>query len=58
VTADQFEQAQAALKKRNIAFAPAEDTGLAYSIFVYDPDCNKVELTTYHSASTDTQRRD
>jgi len=42
-----FESAQHELKRLGIAFDPSEDTGIAYSIFVLDPDGHQIELTTY-----------
>jgi len=45
--ADGFAAAQEQLKKLGIAFDPPEDTGIAYSIFVLDPDGHQVEVTSY-----------
>jgi catechol 2,3-dioxygenase-like lactoylglutathione lyase family enzyme len=42
-----FSAAQAELKKSGIAFEPPEDTGIAYSIFILDPDGHQIEITTY-----------
>lgn len=42
-----FAAAQEQFKKLGIAFDPPEDTGIAYSIFVLDPDGHQVEIITY-----------
>lgn len=47
-TPDEFKDAQSHLKKLGIKFDPPEDTGIAYSIFLSDPDGYQVEITTYH----------
>jgi catechol 2,3-dioxygenase-like lactoylglutathione lyase family enzyme len=44
-----FERAQDELRKLDIPFDPPEDTGIAYSLFVSDPDGFSVEITTYHA---------
>ena len=31
-----------------ITFDPPEDTGVAHSIFIYDPDGYQIEITTYY----------
>jgi|SwirhisoilCB2_FD_contig_31_31809079_length_1259_multi_2_in_0_out_0_1 catechol-2,3-dioxygenase len=43
-----FADAQVRLKKLGIKFDPPEDTGIAFSIFLSDPDGYQVEITTYH----------
>jgi catechol 2,3-dioxygenase-like lactoylglutathione lyase family enzyme len=42
-----FAAAQETFKKLGIAFDPPEDTGIAYSVFVLDPDGHQIEITTY-----------
>jgi catechol 2,3-dioxygenase-like lactoylglutathione lyase family enzyme len=42
-----FEAIQKSLQAAGIAFDAPEDTGIAYSIFVFDPDGNEIEVTTY-----------
>lgn len=51
VDGDKFAAAQDSLRRAGIPFDPPEDTGIAYSIFISDPDKNQLELTTYHPAS-------
>jgi catechol 2,3-dioxygenase len=43
-----FQEAQDRLTKRGIKFDPPEDTGVAHSIFIYDPDGYQVEITSYY----------
>jgi catechol 2,3-dioxygenase-like lactoylglutathione lyase family enzyme len=43
-----FKEAQERLAKLGVKFDPPEDTGVAYSIFVYDPDGYQVEITSYY----------
>lgn len=43
-----FKEAQERLTRLGIKFDPPEDTGVAYSIFIYDPDGYQVEITSYH----------
>jgi catechol 2,3-dioxygenase-like lactoylglutathione lyase family enzyme len=43
-----FEQAQATLRQLGIKFDPPEDTGVAHSLFIYDPDGYQVEITSYY----------
>ena len=43
-----FAQAQARLKNLGVPFDPPEDTGVAHSIFIYDPDGYQIEITTYY----------
>lgn len=50
VTADAFIQAQIGLAALNVAIETLEDTGVAYSLFIRDPDGHLLELTTYHDA--------
>jgi len=50
VDGDKFAGAQHALRDAGNSFGPAEDSGIAYSIFVSDPDNNQLEITTYHPA--------
>ena len=47
MSGEAFGQAQAELKELGISFDPPEDTGIAFSIFVLDPDGHQIELTTY-----------
>ena len=42
-----FKAAQGELLKLGIAFEAPEDTGIAYSIFILDPDGHQIEITTY-----------
>jgi catechol 2,3-dioxygenase-like lactoylglutathione lyase family enzyme len=42
-----FKAAQAELLRLGIAFDPPEDTGIAYSVFILDPDGHQIEITTY-----------
>lgn len=42
-----FAAAQDKLRKLGIAFDPPEDTGIAYSVFILDPDGHQIEITTY-----------
>lgn len=42
-----FASAQAKLSKLGISFDAPKDTGIAYSIFVLDPDGHQIEITTY-----------
>ena len=43
-----FDDAQACLRSLQIPFDPPDDSGIAYSIFVKDPDGHDVEITTYY----------
>jgi catechol 2,3-dioxygenase-like lactoylglutathione lyase family enzyme len=47
-----FIEAQAKLKALGVAFDPPEDTGVAHSLFIYDPDGYQVEITTYYKPKT------
>src|SRR5262249_3089139 len=42
-----FAAAQNELGKLGIAFDPPEDTGIAFSLFILDPDGHQIEITTY-----------
>lgn len=42
---------QAYLNEIDVPFQALEDTGIAYSIFVLDPDGNQIEITTYHDTA-------
>src|SRR5207245_1219335 len=42
-----FEDAQKTLTKLGIPFTPPEYTGVAYAIFLLDPDGHQVEITTF-----------
>lgn len=46
-----FLAAQAELRKLGVFFDPAEDTGIAYSVFIFDPDGHQIEITTYDRES-------
>jgi|SRR5882724_3661866 len=46
--AEGFVVAQNRLKELGIKFEPPEDTGVAHSIFISDPDGYQVEITTYY----------
>jgi catechol 2,3-dioxygenase-like lactoylglutathione lyase family enzyme len=56
VDGDKFVAAQDWLRRAGIPFEPPEDTDIAYSIFVRDPDNNCLELTTYHPAAAPVAR--
>jgi catechol 2,3-dioxygenase-like lactoylglutathione lyase family enzyme len=43
-----FKEAQERLTKLGVKFDPPEDTGVAHSIFIYDPDGYQVEITNYY----------
>ena len=43
-----FEEAQARLTQLGVKFDPPEDTGVAHSLFIYDPDGFQVEITSYY----------
>jgi catechol 2,3-dioxygenase-like lactoylglutathione lyase family enzyme len=42
-----FSAAQSELRRLGISFEPPQDTGIAYSIFILDPDGHQIEITTY-----------
>ncbi len=46
-----LEQAQIALSAASIPFDGPEDTGIAFSIFVTDPDGHQLEITSYHKTT-------
>jgi catechol 2,3-dioxygenase-like lactoylglutathione lyase family enzyme len=46
-----FATAQQELRSLGIPFDDPEDTGIAYSIFVLDPDGHQIEITTYDRPS-------
>ena len=48
VSADEFIDAQIQLTNLGIQYDGPEDTGIAYSIFLNDPDGHLLELTTYY----------
>lgn len=48
VSADDFVAAEVFLKDNQIAYDGPRDTGVAFSIFVKDPDGYQIELTHYH----------
>jgi catechol 2,3-dioxygenase-like lactoylglutathione lyase family enzyme len=52
VSGEAFELAQTELKDLGVSFDPPEDTGIAFSIFVLDPDGHQIELTTYDRPKT------
>jgi catechol 2,3-dioxygenase-like lactoylglutathione lyase family enzyme len=43
-----FDAAVAEIDKLGLPHDPVEDTGIAFSIFLTDPDGHQVEITTYH----------
>jgi catechol 2,3-dioxygenase-like lactoylglutathione lyase family enzyme len=47
---DGFDAAQGFLKSAGVDFDGPEDTGIAFSIFMTDPDGHLLEITTYHKA--------
>ena len=50
-----FSAAQAELRRLGISFEPPEDTGIAYSVFILDPDGHQIEITTYDRAARTSQ---
>ena len=54
--AHDFEKAQHELKAKGIQFDPPEDTGIAKSVFLADPDGHSIELTTYYANKPPGQR--
>jgi catechol-2,3-dioxygenase len=48
VTVDDFQLSMDTLQALGISFDGPEDTGIAYSIFLADPDGHTVEITAYH----------
>jgi catechol 2,3-dioxygenase-like lactoylglutathione lyase family enzyme len=51
VDGDKFDDALTEMKARGIAVEGPEDTGIAYSFFVRDPDGHQIEVTSYHGKS-------
>jgi catechol 2,3-dioxygenase-like lactoylglutathione lyase family enzyme len=49
--ADGLERAQIALNDAGVKFDGPEDTGIAFSIFMNDPDGHLLEITAYHKTS-------
>ncbi|RTL61656.1 MAG: VOC family protein [Hyphomicrobiales bacterium] len=45
---DKFDGALAAVRAAGIAVDGPEDSGIAFSFFIYDPDGHQIEFTTYH----------
>lgn len=43
-----FDEAVIEIDRLEIPHDPVEDTGIAYSVFLTDPDGHQVEITTYH----------
>lgn len=43
-----FDEAIIEIDKLGIPHDPVEDTGIAYSVFLSDPDGHQVEITTYY----------
>jgi catechol 2,3-dioxygenase-like lactoylglutathione lyase family enzyme len=52
VDGDKFADAQKYLRDQGIEVSDSEDTGIAYSVFVKDPDGHLLEMTTYHPPAT------
>ena len=50
LSADGFIEAMVELGSLEVEFDGPEDTGVAYSLFVNDPDGHLLELTTYYGA--------
>ena len=48
-TAEGLLEAQEFMTDQQIPFQPLEDTGIAHSLFINDPDGNQIELTTYYA---------
>ena len=48
VSEDDFQRAVDTLQQSGVSFDGPEDTGIAFSIFLADPDGHTVEITTYH----------
>jgi catechol 2,3-dioxygenase-like lactoylglutathione lyase family enzyme len=53
VNRENFARAQCELTARGIAFE-FEDHTISHSIYLYDPDGHRLEITTYEMAPTDT----
>jgi catechol 2,3-dioxygenase-like lactoylglutathione lyase family enzyme len=43
-----LEAAQIELKAAGVAFDPPDDSGIAHSLFIKDPDGHELEITAYH----------
>jgi catechol-2,3-dioxygenase len=52
VDGDKFDAALAELKSKGIAIQGPEDTGIAFSFFIRDPDGHQIEMTSYHAAAS------
>lgn len=50
VDGDKFQATIDKLRADGISLTPVEDTGIAYSVFLRDPDDYQVEITSYHHA--------
>ena len=48
VDGDKFAEVISELKSKGIAVSATEDTGIAYSVFIHDPDGYTLEFTTFH----------
>ena len=48
VDGDKFQGVIDQLRTEGVTLTAVEDTGIAYSVFTYDPDGHSVEITTYH----------
>jgi catechol 2,3-dioxygenase-like lactoylglutathione lyase family enzyme len=49
VDGDKFQNAVRLISSLGVTVEGPEDSGIAYSIFVTDPDGHRLEITTYHS---------
>jgi catechol-2,3-dioxygenase len=52
VDGDKFDAALAEIKAKGIAVEGPEDTGIAFSFFVRDPDGHQIEVTSYHATAS------
>jgi catechol-2,3-dioxygenase len=52
LSADSFIESMIELNNLKIEFDGPEDTGVAYSLFVNDPDGHLIELTTYYGTKS------
>jgi catechol 2,3-dioxygenase-like lactoylglutathione lyase family enzyme len=48
VSGDRFQTAIDQLRASGVTLSEVEDTGIAYSVFMNDPDGHQIEMTTYH----------
>ncbi len=48
VSAEKFQVAVNQMRAAGDTLTEVEDTGIAYSVFMNDPDGHQIELTTYH----------